>query len=239
MATAPVTPPAARSSDVAVTIVGAILALMGAVALLVACGVAIAQLTLRDDDGYYTSPSAHLTTRSAAIVGDDLSLGDVDDGAGADVVDALSVRARITATRSDGGEVFVGIGPAAAVQRYLSGVAHAQVEDLHDGDVILREQAGARAAGSPAARTFWVASAQGPGRQQLDWKPTSGQWSAVVMNAGAAPGLDVQVRVGARIGALPWIAGGIGAVGLILVAGGGGLMFAGLRQLAHPDPLGS
>jgi hypothetical protein len=239
MAVAPGPPPATRPSDVAVTIVGAILALMGAVALLVACGLAIAQLTLRDDDGYYTSPSAHLTTPTAAIVGDELSLGDVDDGAAADVVDALSLRARITATRSDGGEVFVGIGPAGALRRYLSGVPQAQVEDVRDGDVILRERLGARAAGPPAAQTFWAASAQGPGRQQLDWKPTNGQWAAVVMNATATPGIDVQVRVGARIGVLRWITGGIGAVGLILVAGGGGLMFAGLRRLGQPDPLGS
>jgi hypothetical protein len=217
-----------------VTIVGALLALAGAVALLAAAGLGIAQLTLRDDDGYFTSPRAHLTTPSAAIVGDDLSLGDVDDGASADVVDALSVRARITATRRDGEHVFLGIGPAAAVRRYLAGAPFAEFDDVRNGDVVLREHAGARPVQAPASQTFWVASATGPGRQQLTWKPTSGRWAAVVMNADARRGMDVAVRVGARIGAMPWIAAGIGAAGVVLLLGGGALLFVGLRPQSQP-----
>jgi len=238
MSTAPVAPPPARSSGpsgaVVVTIVGALLALAGAVALLAALGLAIAQLTLRDDDGYFTSPRAHLTSPSRAIVGDDLSLGDVDDGASADVIDALSLRARITAARRDGAGVFVGIGPATAVQSYLRGAAFAEFDDVHDGDVVLLERPGVRAVQAPTTQTFWVASATGPGRQQLTWKPTSGRWAAVVMNADGGPGIDVDVRVGARIGAVPWIAGAIGAIGLVLVLGGGVLLFVGLRHQARP-----
>jgi hypothetical protein len=237
MSTTPVAPPPARSTppgSVAVTIVGALVALAGAVALLAALGLGVAQLTLRDDDGYFTSPRAHLTTPSGAILGDDLSLGDVDDGATADVVDALSVRARITATRRDAGDVFIGIGPATAVHRYLQGAAFAEFDDVRNGDVVLIERSGERTLQSPASQTFWAASATGPGRQQLTWKPTSGRWAAVVMNVDGARGIDVDVRVGARIGAVPWIAGGIGAVGLILLFGGGVLLFVGLRSQTAP-----
>lgn len=238
MSTAPVAPSPARSSApsgaVVITIVGALMALAGAVALLAAAGLGIAQLTLRDDDGYFTSPRAHLATPSGAIVADDLSLGDVDDDASADVVDALSVRARVTATRRDGGNVFIGIAPAAAVQRYVEGTAFAEFDDVRNDDVILIEHPGDRPLQAPTSQTFWVASATGPGRQQLTWKPTSGRWAAVVMNAGAGPGVDVDVRVGARIGAVPWIAGGIGVIGLILLLGGGALLFVGLRPQARP-----
>jgi hypothetical protein len=237
----PVAPPGpARSSTpgsaVVLTIVGALLALAGAVALLAAVGLGVAQLTLRDDDGYFTSPAAHLTTASAAVVGDDLSLGDVDDGASADVIDALSVRARITATRRDGADVFIGIGPAAAVRRYLAGAPFAEVDEVRHGDVLLREHPGNRSVQAPTSQAFWVASAAGPGRQQLTWKPSSGRWAAVVMNADAGRGIDVDVRVGARIGAVPWIAAGIGTVGLLLLLGGGVLLFVGLRpQVQPPD----
>jgi hypothetical protein len=50
-----------------------------------------------------------------------------------------------------------------------------------------------------------------------------------VLNVDASRGIDVDVRVGARIGSVPWIAAGIGAVGLILLLGGGVLLFVGLR----------
>jgi hypothetical protein len=238
MSSAPVAPPptgsSTRGSAVAITIVGALLALAGAVALLAAAGLGVAQLTLRDDDGYFTSPRAHLATASAAIVGDDLSLGDVDDGASADVVDALSVRARITATRRDGADVFIGVGPAAAVRSYLAGAPFAEFDEVRNGDVVLREHSGGRSVQAPTRQTFWVASAEGSGRRQLTWKPTSGRWAAVVMNADASRGIDVDVRVGARIGSVPWIAAGIGAVGLILLLGGGVLLFVGLRSQSQP-----
>jgi hypothetical protein len=56
------------------------------------------------------------------------------------------------------------------------------------------------------------------------------------MNADAGRGIDVDVRVGARIGAVPWIAAGIGTVGLLLLLGGGVLLFVGLRpQVQPPD----
>ena len=226
----PSTPVAPNGSATVITIVGALLALVGALAMLAGIGLGVAQLTVPDHDGYYTSPTERLVTSARAITGEDLSLGDVDGGAGASVVDALSVHARITATARDGGAVFVGIGPAAAVDRYLAGAAHAEVDDVRDGDVVLRERPGDRALPAPSAQTFWVASTQGPGRQQLTWKATGGRWSAVVMNADAAPGVDVDVRVGAKVGALPWIAVATIGVGLLLVVGGGVLLAGGLSR---------
>ncbi len=228
------TPRAPGAGHVIATIIGCALALAGALAVLAAAGLAVAQLTLPDDDGYYTSPREQLVTSSAAISGQKLSLGDIDDGTGADVVDALAVRARITAQARDGRAVFIGIGPSAAVERYLAGAPHAQVYDVREGDVILREHPGERRLAPPAGERFWVESTQGAGRQQLTWKATSGRWSAVVMNANAARGIDVSVRVGAKVGALPWIAGGIGAIGLVLLVGGGALVVIGLRPAGDP-----
>ncbi len=221
------------------TIVGALLALAGALAALAAIGLGVAQLTLPDEDGYYTSPTERLVTAAPAISGEDLSLGDVDGGTGADAVDALAVRARITATARDGRDLFIGIGPAAAVERYLSGAAHAQVDDVRHGDVILRERPGRSQLAPPGQQRFWAASTQGAGRQQLTWKARGGSWSAVVMHPDGSPGLDVDVRVGARVGALPWITGGLGAVGLLLLVLGGLLMVVGLRPrpaAATPAP---
>ncbi len=230
------TPRAPGAGGVVATIIGCVIALMGALAMLAAVGLAVAQLTLRDDGGYYTSPSERLTTPSAAIAARELSLGDVADGTAADVVDALAVRARITAAARDGGGVFIGIGPASAVERYLAGAPHARADDVRGGDVILHEQPGERRLAPPGSERFWVESTAGPGSQQLTWKATGGRWTAVVMNASAARGIDVSVRVGAKVGALPWIAAGIGVIGLVLLVVGGVLMVVGLRSPTPADP---
>ena len=77
----------------------------------------------------------------------------------------------------------------------------------------------------PAAQTFWTASSV-DGRP-LDWKVRSGEWSVVMMNADASPGVSVDASIGADapfIRDLAWwltIPGiGLGLIALVLVAFG-------------------
>jgi hypothetical protein len=52
------------------------------------------------------------------------------------------------------------------------------------------------------------------------WKPASGSWTVVVMNADGRPGVDVRADLGARMPAVPWIAAGLLAAGVVFLAGG-------------------
>ena len=88
----------------------------------------------------------------------------------------------------------------------------------------------------PAAQTFWAASSV-DGRP-LDWKVRDGEWSVVMMNADASPGVSVDASLGADapfIRDLAWwllVPGaGLGVIALVLVAFGvRGLTRADARQ---------
>ena len=83
--------------------------------------------------------------------------------------------------------VFVGIGPATEVDRYLDYVEHDVVTDLEDEPRYSRAGGGEPDA-PPGAQQFWVASTSGSGEQTLDGEPEDGDWRAVVMNADGRRG---------------------------------------------------
>ena len=59
----------------------------------------------------------------------------------------------------------------------------------------------------------------GAGAQELTWTPREGDWSVVVMNADATSGVDVAVKAGAELPALPWVVGALlSLAGVCLVA---------------------
>jgi hypothetical protein len=95
--------------------------------------------------------------------------------------------------RVDGGNaagLFVGIGPAADVDRFLQGVAIDQAADL-DLDpfaLSLTRREGTAVAPVPSSQAFWVASATGRGATDLTWSVRDGDYRVVVMNADGNPG---------------------------------------------------
>ena len=108
--------------------------------------------------------------------------------------------------------MFVGIGRAADVDRYLDGVEHDVVTDLDHRDPDYSRRAGGAPAAPPGAETFWVASATGSGEQTLDWEPEDGDWRVVVMNAdGRARASRPSMSIGAELDSVLWI--GIGLLG--------------------------
>jgi hypothetical protein len=78
---------------------------------------------------------------------------------------------RVNATGTEQGPgVFVGIGPADAVDGYLASVDRERVVDFRtDNGAVQQQLAGGAPATQPTQQTFWVASAAGPGPQQLTW----------------------------------------------------------------------
>jgi hypothetical protein len=211
-------PPARRRIPVGwvvLVVVGAIVALM-AIGPVVGGGFLLwAHATQRDDEGFYTTPFERFETTSYAITSDEIDLGaePTDRNTAVDLGDIATVRID---TEGRGEQAtFVGIGPKDQVDRYLDGVARAEVEDLSFDPfrVDYRHTDGDAPSALPGEQGFWVASSEGSGDQRVDWEPESGQWAVVIMNADATAGVSVDAALAAQS---PWVF----RIGVVLVAMG-------------------
>ena len=222
--------PAERRSDwtagrIAALVVGTLILLFSLV-LLGAGGTAVWADRTQRDEGYVTTGVHRFSTSGAALVTERTELGSA--GVGWLYAPGLLDRVRIRVTAAGAGSpIFVGIGPAAAVDRYLAGVKHTVVSDFWTDKVELVD--GRTAVPAPATQGFWVASDTGRGARTLVWSPKNGSWTVVVMNADGRPGLDVGTDLGARLPAVIWIALGVLAAGAVFLAGGALLIAGAIR----------
>jgi hypothetical protein len=242
---APVPPPPPprrhvwTAGRVVVVVLGSILALLGIGGVLASGALTIAAATQRDDAGYFHTDTERFSVGTYAITSEDL---DLDTGkrpreAGFVVGDLLRVRLR-AAPADRGTPVFLGIGPTAAVDRYLRGVAHDVVRDvdLHPFSVEYRTRAGTEEPGAPGDQDIWVASSEGPGRRQIIWEPKSGNYTLVLMNADASRGVSADVSVGVEVRHLWLIIGVLFAVGLVLLVGGVAMIVAASHRASGGPP---
>jgi hypothetical protein len=213
-----------RTGPILTTISGSVLGLLAL--LLLAGSIALFSIDDERTDGYFTtathtysSPTRALTTESLDVATDAPDWLFSTDTFG---------HVRIDPRSTDSAEpVFVGIAPTRDVNAYLDQVQHDEITDLDlDPFTIDRSRhAGEARPALPAAQTFWTASST-DGRP-LDWKVRSGEWSVVMMNADASPGVSVDASLGADapfIRDLAWwllVPGlGLGLIALVLVAFG-------------------
>ena len=233
----PVGRAAPRTGWVAGRVVGVV---AGSVAVLVSLGMLTGGLALvvadnaARQDGLVTVVDRTVRSAGYAVVTPSAVVDSRSDGTDWAARVVGDVRIRVT-PQSAGQSVFVGIGPTADVDRYLAGVARTQVATRSSGD---RDLAGVAPATTPTAAPFWVARAQGTGTVDLRWRPTSGDWSVVVMNSDASAGISAAVLAGAE---LPWL----GTVGVVLLVLGVLLLVAGAvlvvvmvqrASVRHPGP---
>jgi len=133
-----------------------------------------------------------------------------------------NVRLRISATPTGAGHnLFLGIGPVNAVDRYLNGVSYDVATDVSVSPfhLTLARHGGTAIPPPPGSQSFWVAKASG-NHPTLTWIVTSGSYRVVVMNTNAAApvafagGLDLTIPhlFAIGIGLL------IGGIVLILIA---------------------
>jgi hypothetical protein len=204
--------------------------LIGLALLVGGIAVMVAYAFGRDDDGYFTSDRHHLDSPTYAITTEDIDLGaDEVDWAPDDVLG--KVRVQVDGERP----LFVGIGPDAAVDRYLGQVAHDQLIDFHHGDPEFELHRGRAPRTPPGSQRFWVARAEGSGEQELTWDADFGRWTAVVMNADAARRVDVQADVGVKLGWAIWVGIGMFVVGLLMSVGAViAILMIGRRASGHP-----
>jgi hypothetical protein len=222
-----------------------ILLVIGVLIALVGLGMAAAGGTLlwinetqRDDEGFFTTRTERFASGEFAVTSERVDLG-FDHGTSwpGDMGDLAEVRVRATsANPSDA--VFVGIGRAADVETYLAGVPHAQVDDI-DLDpfrVDYVDRPGLRAPEPPGAQGFWVARAEGPGRQTLRWPLEEGRWILVLMNADATAPVAADLKLGLKLDPLRAAAIGILIAGLLVLAIGATLVVLALHRRAAGEP---
>jgi hypothetical protein len=204
------------SGSIAAVVIGALVALVG-LGLLGTGGTLLWADRTHRDGGFLTTDRQHFSSAGSALVTVPAQLGSW--GTGWVYAPALldTVRIRVWPAGA-GSALFVGVARTADVDDYLAGMSHTLITEYFQATV--RPVSGGPAPGAPAAQPFWVASASGPGPQTVEWRPTDGTWTVVVMNADGTPGVDVVAELGAAAPAVPWIALGllIGAA-VFLVAG--------------------
>jgi hypothetical protein len=202
---------------------GRIIALAaGSVLLLISLALIAASGTLMWADneqvhsGYVTTSTATYATRGYALASDSINL----HGLGLFVDE---VRIRITSSDRSR-PLFAGIAATGDVERYLGDVGYTTV---HGHDVTDHPGTGVPAA--PAAALPWAARAQGTGNLTLTWAVRGGDWTVVVMNTDARPGLSVRADAGISALALPWIATELLADGLLTGLAAGALIIVPVR----------
>ena len=192
------------------------------------------------EDGYLTTPTERFATPTYALTRTRLEAD--ADGARWVLNESWFGKVRIRGESAGTKTLFIGIGPAADVARYLGNVGHANVQDVEFDPfrVTYLPIEGGAPDGPPADRGFWAASASGVGTQTLTWKVRDGDWSIVLMNADGSRGIAADVDVGAKISFLLWVAIGVLIGGLLVTAGSTALIVLAARtprgQTAQPEP---
>ena len=205
-------------------VAGAVLAVFS-LGLLAAGGTALWAQTQRHG-GYVDFGTASYSAPGYAVASDAVGMHMASGGWDAASTLVGTIRIRVTPAAGSS-PAFIGIAPAAAAGRYLTGVAYASVRGMADHQGTYTEHAGSAPAVPPAAAGIWTAQAAGPGTQTLTWAVKSGDWMVVAMNADGSRPVSVQVNVAATLPALPWIAAG-------LLAGGFACLIAGVLLIAVP-----
>jgi hypothetical protein len=196
--------------------------------------------TERDSSGFFSTSREPLTTNSYAIVSDKLDVGTSGP-------DWLFQEGRLATIRVQGRnqdparELFIGVAPAAQVDRYLAGTRYATITDLSFNPfrATYRSSAGSSAPAPPGDKTFWTAATSGAGSRTLEWDVAKGNWSVVVMNADGSPSVNAQLSVGADVGFILWLGLALVIAGALLLAISASLTFLSLRPprvSAAPTP---
>jgi hypothetical protein len=207
-------------------VVGVVLVLLGLV-LLGGGGTGLWADRTQREAGYVTTDVHDFSTSGSALATVSTELGSA--GVGWLYAPGLlgEVRIRVTPTSPERA-LFVGIGPSTDVDRYLAGVSHTVITEFWEENVETVE--GGTPGSAPGTQDFWVASSTGSGARTLEWDPTDGSWTVVVMNADGRPGIDIGADLGARMPAVLWIAVGVLAGGAVLMAGGALLIAGAIRR---------
>jgi len=147
------------------------------------------------------------------------------------------IRLRVSAEPTNGKEVFIGVGPADDVDRYLAGAPVDEISHFQLRPFKLETTAtsGEAVPPNPNDQDFWRVSASSTVGAEIDWKVEPGTFRVVMMNVDSSPGVQANVRLGVKV---PFtVPAGITLLVLGLLLGGLGvfLLVLGIRS-PMPQP---
>jgi Domain of unknown function (DUF4389) len=230
-------------------VAGALLVLTSLGLLTGGVGTFIVNATMRDS-GYITSLSRDVSSNGYAVVVDDLVLE--APGPNSALPGRLIGDVRVRVNGAAATPVFVGIARSSDVAAYLAGVNRDVLRHAADGRMMggnwgwgngwnnhmddwypTFTQPGGAPSGPPPAQGFWTSSATGVGEQAVRWSPREGSWALVVMNADGSRPVAASVDVGATVPWLPWLAGGLVLLGVLLAVGGALLVLVPTQRVSR------
>lgn len=216
-----------RRRRVAALIAGSVIAVLAATALFGGAWALWVDRMDRSGGGFVTIGTTDLHTETYAI---EAPL--TGDGPSWLYGPTVFGTARVRGTSRNAHPMFIGIARTGDVARYLAGTGYATIQNLASDEVTTHE--GGAQSVSPSRVSIWAASTQGTGPQTLLWKPHGGDWSIVLMNTDASPGVALDGSLGAKAPLLPWLAGGLLLVGALMACIGALLIARGLRASRPP-----
>ena len=207
----------------------------GALAALIGLGIlvgGVALLVLFGTDGEIESGSHPLAANGRALVSEATSILDsapIDAGGG--------VRLRVSLEPTNGKEVFVGVGPAEDVDRFLSGAAVDEIADFELRPFRLETTPipGEAVPSHPNDEDFWHAAASGTIGAGIDWKVEPGTYRLVIMNVDSSAGVEADGRVGVKVPFTVPAAIACLVFGIVVVGTGVFLLVLGLRAPNAPN----
>jgi hypothetical protein len=178
--------------------------------------------------GYLTTSTSTYSTSGYALASDPVKLH-----GGWGWLSQFVDRVRIRISSPDPSRpLFAGVAATGDVARYLGGVSYTTV-NAHD----VTDHPGTGVPAAPASAALpWAMQAQGTGSLTLSWEIRNGDWTVVVMNQDAVPGLTVRAEAGLSAVALPWLAGELLAAGVLLGLTAGALIIVPVRLASRPAP---
>jgi len=221
-----------RAGRIILIVAGTLLLVLGFGVAAVGGTLIVIHGTQRDGTGYYRSSTEIVYTSTSALTAR-LDLGSPRSG----FVPARPLgTVQIRAASTTGHPVFLGVGPAAAVDRWLAGVPHERAVGVRTDPFSLRTTMaeGTSTAPAPRTQTWWAASTSGSGQLTLTWPSQRGHWVVVLANADASPGVAARLSVGTNTDIVLTAGLVTGGIGLLAVIGGVLMIVAGARRLGAP-----
>jgi hypothetical protein len=186
----------------------------------------IALVVLVGTDGSFTLPQTRGTSSGHALVFETLDLSEALPSSG-----SFAATVGVTVQGNDGdGDVFVGIGPASDVARYLDRVQVDRILQVNwPGGMRTEAEPGTRRPKPPDEQSFWVATAHGS-PATLTWPVAPGNWTLVIMNASGASPVSVLASGSITLPALGPIGIVLLVVGLAMLGGAVLLTISGAKM---------
>ena len=187
-----------------------------------------ALLALFGSDRVLSSGQHQVSTPTSALVAD---LGRVTDIDGFQYLTG-SPTLHVTADNEADGPIFIGIGRADEVDRYLAGVSTDRVTDLQElspfGLDTVRHD-GSGIPGAPAEQNIWVASSTSSDAE-LSWEIRDGHYEIVMMNADGSLDVQAQTRIGVSMQDSTALWSLVIGAGVVIMVIGGVVVIAASRR---------